>query len=214
MDQEETRLDSAKGTLRNAPSMLVEFFEEPVRTRSQGKPLATTLTITLAESLGETQRWEITLVRSLVGSLAQILKREMIKTESTGMIGALVQSGQLEKILRETLEETPTVTGTLMVRPQTLGEKFVVRMRHQTGITPNSEQKPRKLKDRALSPDPNRDPLVRTLVAILQGREWVGTSENSFLFSLTPYPSCRFLQHPAGPIALMKYVLILAVPLP
>ena len=203
VDQEETRLDSAKGTLRNAPSMLVEFFEGPVRTRSQGKSLATTLAITLAESLGETQRWEITLVRSLVGSLAQILEREMIKTESTGMIGALVQSGQLEKILRETLEETLTVTGTLTVRPPTLREKFVERLRHEAGITSSSEQKPRKLIERALLPDPNRDPLVRTLVAVLQGRDWLHTSENSFLFSLTPYPSCHFLQHPAGPIALM-----------
>ena len=203
VDQEETRLASAKGTLRNAPSMFVEFFEEPVRTRSQGKSLATTLAITLAESLGETQRWEITLVRSLVGSLAQILEREMIKTESTGMVGALVQSGQLEKILRETLEETLTVTGTLTVRPPTLREKFVDRLRHEAGITPSSEQKLRKLIERALLPDPNRDPLVRTLVAVLQGRDWLHTSENSFLFSLTPYPSCRFLQHPAGPIALM-----------
>ena len=198
VDQEETRLDSAKRTLRNAPSMLVELFAGP------GKSLATTLAITLAELLGETQRWEVTLARSLVGSLAQILEREMIKAESTGMTEPLVRSGQQEKILRETLEETLTVTGTLIVRPATLGEKFVVTMRHQTGITPNSEQKTRERIKRALFPRfYHDDPLVRTLVAILQGRDWVSTSENSFLFFLKPYPLCRFLQHPAGPIALM-----------
>ena len=165
---------------------------EPLRTWSQSQSLATTLAVPLAELLGETQRWGKTMAESMVTSLAQLLQYKMGITYSTGMIEALVQS-ELEKIMRETLEETPTVTGTLTVRPATLGEILAKEIRPPLV---------RHMFDDSYN-DSCHDPLAKTLAAVLQGRCQVGTREGRFLFSLTPYPSCRFLQHPTGPIALM-----------
>ena len=166
---------------------------EPLRTWSHNQSLATTLAVPLAELLGETERWGKTMAESMATSLAQLLQYKMGIRYSTGMIEALVQSGELEKILRETLEETLTVTGTLTVRPATLDEILAKELlsplvRYMFDDTYN---------------DSYHDPLAKTLAEVLQGRCQVSTGEGPFLFFLTPYPSCRILQHPAGPIALM-----------
>ena len=194
VDQEETRLDSVEETLRKERLMFVEWSKQ-----------FKSLTITLAELLGETQRWEKTQAESMAGSLAQILLHEMVITCSTGMTGELVQSGEVEKFLRETLAETLTVIGTLTVRPATPGEMSVVNALNDICATLLSIGKPVELalKLKTTFEHFYQDPLVRTLAAVLQGQSKVSTGEGHFLFSLKPYPSCRFLQHPAGPIALM-----------
>ena len=160
------------------------------------------LAITLAELLGETQRWEKTLAESMARSLAQLLE-EVIT--GTTMREALVQSGELERILRGTLVEMLTVTGTLTAtRMQTQDKMSVLEL----GLGLASVMVGVSMEyllpiHYILDYESLETKLARILAAVLQGRCQVSTREGGFLFSLKPYPPCRFLQHPAGPIALM-----------
>ena len=185
------------------------------------KSLVQSLAITLAEFLGETQtsqRWEKTLTESMARSLAQILEKEMeLKTRTAGMTGRLIQSGKPKKNLRGTLVETLTVIGTLTGRRATQAEMLVhetqsgiVRMADMlvqepvTSVMFDHVQNPVTTLIEYSYQDPMERKVATTLAAVLQGECPVSTPEGLFLFSLKPYPSCRFLQHPAGPIALLK----------